>query len=496
MHPESSLPRSAGILLHPTSLPGPGIGDLGPSARRFAELVADMGMRWWQMLPVGPTGYGDSPYQSPSTFAGNPILISPEDLVADGLLDATDAERSFDPDEVDFGPVIAWKREILDTAVHRFLARPRDEGFVAFSHTHGTTWLDDFALFTAIKRSLGLRPWWEWPDDLVRRRPDALEAARTGLADSVEAIRVEQFLFDRQFTRLRAECRDRGVSLIGDIPIFVAHDSADVWANPDLYWLEDDGSPSVVAGVPPDYFSETGQRWGNPLYRWERHQETDFAWWTARMRRVTSLFDLVRVDHFRGFAASWHIPADAPTAIDGTWVPAPGEELFVHLESVFGDDLPVIAEDLGLITPDVEELRDEFGLPGMKVLQFGFGTESAHAISEFRPHVIAYTGTHDNDTAQGWFESEDPDRVPERALALESLESDGTRFAWDLVTAVFESVAAVAVVPLQDLLGLGTEARMNTPGTAAGNWRWRFRWEAIGPELIDDVAALVRRTGR
>jgi 4-alpha-glucanotransferase len=285
------------------------------------------------------------------------------------------------------------------------------------------------------------------------------------------------------------------VELIGDIPIFVAHDSADVWANPSLYLLNENNDPTVVAGVPPDYFSATGQRWGNPLYDWNRHLETGFEWWTARMARIFDLFAKVRIDHFRGFVAAWHIPADEKTAIKGEWVEAPGRELFEHLRSRFGD-LPVIAEDLGLITPEVEQLRDEFGLPGMKVMQFGFGTESAHAIDQFRRHVVAYTGTHDNDTAMGWFHSDDPDREPERAVALAALGGDGSDFSWRLIDAVFSSVADIAIAPLQDMLALGTEARMNTPGVESGNWGWRFSWDAITPAVTQRMNEIVSRTGR
>ena len=489
----SPLPRSGGILLHPTSLPGSGIGDIGPAARRFVRVVAEMGLRWWQMLPIGPTGYGDSPYQSPSTFAGNPLLVSLDDLVTDGLLD--DIIGDFEVGRVDFGEVIPWKRKLLDRAAARFASRPFPQDYDEFRDRHGSVWLDDFSVFMALKRANGLRPWWEWDRELAQRRPRAIRRARADLDAEIETVVIEQYLFDRQFKSLRETCEATGLGLIGDIPIFVAHDSADVWANPSLYHLDEVGNPVVVAGVPPDYFSATGQRWGNPLYDWERHAETGFAWWTDRMRRVFELFDIVRIDHFRGFVSSWHIPASEPTAVEGEWVPAPGRELFEHLESRF-PDLPVIAEDLGLITPEVEKLRDGFGLPGMKVLQFGFGTESAHALDHFREHVVAYTGTHDNDTARGWFESTDPARIPERKAAMRELDSDGSDFAWDLIEAVFGSVAIVAVAPLQDFLSLGSESRMNTPGIEAGNWRWRFRWEDITDELVERMADLVTRTGR
>lgn len=454
-----------------------------------------MGLRWWQMLPVGPTGYGDSPYQSPSTFAGNPLLIPLDALIAEGLLEPTEVEAAHPADRVDFGRVIPWKRDLLDRATDRFLRQQQPTDYATFLDRHGNVWLNDFALFTALKRAHEDAPWWKWSTEYRDRNPKALTEARTGLSRPIETVKVEQYLFDRALRRLRQVCADLGIGIIGDIPIFVAHDSADVWANRDLFLLDENGDPTVVAGVPPDYFSETGQRWGNPLYDWDRHAGTGFAWWEARMRRTFEMFDLVRVDHFRGFIASWHIPGSEETAVEGEWVPAPGRELFRHLRSVFGD-LPVIAEDLGVITPEVEALRDEFGLPGMKVLQFGFGTESAHALDQFGEHVVAYTGTHDNDTARGWFESNDPSRVPERETAIQMLDTDGDDFARDLVEAVFESVAAIAIVPLQDVLSLGTDARMNTPGTETGNWGWRFRWDQLTAERIDHLSKLTARTDR
>jgi 4-alpha-glucanotransferase len=452
-----------------------------------------MDLRWWQMLPIGPTGFGDSPYQSPSTFAGNPLLISLEDLAADGLLTAQEIHGEFETERVDFATVIPWKRKLLGLAAQRFTLRAR--AFDAFLHAHGEVWLDDFAIFTACKRANQLRPWWEWDQALASRDPKALARASEELADEIQIVKIEQYLFDRQFQALRKYAALSDVALIGDIPIFVAHDSADVWANPSLFILDKNNDPVVVAGVPPDYFSVTGQRWGNPLYDWDRHVETGFDWWTARMARVFDLFAKVRIDHFRGFVAAWHIPATEETAMKGEWVEAPGRELLEHLRIEFGD-LPVIAEDLGLITPDVEKLRDEFGLPGMKVMQFGFGTESAHAIDQFRKHVVAYTGTHDNDTAMGWFGSADPDREPERATALSVLGGDGSDFSWRLIEAVFSSVADIAIAPLQDLLALGTEARMNTPGVASGNWQWRFSWDALTPSVTQRMTEIVHSSGR
>jgi 4-alpha-glucanotransferase len=492
----TTLPRSGGILLHPTSLPGPGIGDLGPGARDFVEFLASCGLRWWQMLPLGPTGFADSPYQSSSTFAGNPLLISLEDLVDDGLLHPHEIEYDLAVDSVDFEHVIPWKSARLTVAIDRFLRRGAPPEFSEFLDRHGRAWLDEFAVFTALKRTRNDRPWWEWEDGVKDRMPSAMATVSAELGDVILAVKVEQYLFDRDIRLLRERCADRSVRIIGDIPIFVAHDSADVWANRELYLLDERGHPTVVAGVPPDYFSATGQRWGNPLYDWPVHAETGFSWWIRRIRRSLELCDLLRIDHFRGFVAAWHIPAGAPTAVDGEWVAAPGRPLLERLLREFGD-LPLIAEDLGVITPEVEALRDDFRLPGMKVLQFGFGTESAHAIDRFREHVVAYTGTHDNDTARGWFDDDAPSRRPERRRAVRELGAGSAAdFAWTLVEAVFSSVAAVAIAPLQDVLGLGRSARMNTPGTDTGNWRWRYREEHLTDELLQRLRDLVMRTGR
>ena len=492
--------RTSGLLAHPTSLPGRrGIGDFS-SAGRFIGILDDMRQSWWQMLPVGPTGYGNSPYQSPSTFAGNPLLIGLDLLVDDGLLTADEVETEATPPSrvVDFAAVIPARMQLMAVLADQFSARAdavTTTAFDAFCASHGPVWLEDFALFTALKRANDLRPWWEWDRQLALRRPRALERATKRLAPAIERVKIEQFVFDTHMKRTRAEARSRGIGLIGDIPIFVAHDSADTWANPELFHLDANGMPTVVAGVPPDYFSKTGQRWGNPLYDWDVHRETGFAWWESRLRRMFDLFDLVRIDHFRGFAASWHIPADQPTAVVGEWVDAPGEELFDTLQERFGT-LDVIAEDLGLITPDVEELRDRYELPGMKVLQFGFGTESTHALEEFRPNVVAYPGTHDNDTARGWFESRSTESPEELENAVEQLGSTADTFAWDLIEAVMRSVANTAIIPVQDLLGLGSEARMNEPGTTADNWTWRFEWSDLGADIVERMAELTRDSGR
>lgn len=498
--PESSA-RTGGILLHPTSLPGAhGIGELGSEARRCIDLIADMGLSWWQMLPVGPTGYGDSPYQSPSTFAGNPLLIDIEGLVTDGLLTVDEAcdHPAFSRHRVDFDRVIHHRSRLLGLAARRFDDRASSEhrsGLASFVECHRPAWLEDFALFTAIKRSCGSAPWWEWDRDLRSRLPTALDAAKSALSADIRSVMIEQYLFEDRFTRLRHHARSRGVGLIGDLPIFVAHDSADVWAHPHLFHLDENGMPTVVAGVPPDYFSETGQRWGNPLYDWGRHRADGFSWWTARMARSMELFDLVRIDHFRGFSAAWHIPASEETAVNGAWIEGPGVDLFDAVALDLGP-LPVIAEDLGVITAEVEALRDRLGFPGMKVLQFGFGTESTHAPERFRRNVVAYTGTHDNDTATGWWLDTHPDRIPEHEAARRVLGTNGIDFHWALITALFESVADTVIVPLQDVLGLDSTARMNTPGIEAGNWRWRFDWAAIDDVTVARMRTLALRTGR
>jgi 4-alpha-glucanotransferase len=467
------LPRSSGILLHPTSLPGPfGIGDIGPAAYAWIDTLAKAGQTWWQILPVGPTGFGDSPYQSYSTFAGSLNLLSPELLVRDGLLNPGDVHPpAFPNDRVDYPAVEAFKLGLVRRATANFRAgwagqlRGAYEGFLHEKRA----WVGDFALFMAIKEARGGAPWYDWPAELRQRGP-ALAGARRELAESVESHLLGQFLFFRQWADLRRHAREKGVRLIGDVPIFVSGDSADVWAHPLGYLLDKNLRPRVVAGVPPDYFSKTGQLWGNPHYDWDAMRKDRFAWWVARMKATLELVDLVRIDHFRGFCAAWQVPAGEETAVRGKWVPGPAGELFDRLRIEIGD-LPFIAEDLGEITPDVYALRDALELPGMKVLQFAFDKPT----NPFLPHnyptnCVAYTGTHDNDTTRGWYAT-----VPatERDYYRRYVARDGSDVAWDLIRLAWSSVADLAVAPLQDILDLGTEARMNTPGTAAGNWRWR-----------------------
>lgn len=478
--------RSAGILLHPTSLPGPyGIGDLGQEARRWIDFLAENGCTLWQVLPLGPTGYGDSPYQCFSAFAGSPYLISPDLLLAEGLLLPEDfADRPTFPTEwVDFGAVIPWKLHLLDQAYRRFSATAfpilRAE-FAQFQQAQAD-WLHDFGLFMALKEAHGGGAWVGWPAALRGRQAPALAEARQTYAEAIERQKFRQFLFFRQWVELRAYANQRGVQIIGDIPIFVAHDSAEVWARPDLFFLDADGQPTVVAGVPPDYFSATGQLWGNPLYRWDVHAAEGYAWWLARLRAVLGFVDFVRLDHFRGFAGYWEIPGTSPNAIQGRWVPGPGIPFFEWVRQALGD-LPIIAEDLGVITPDVVEMRDRFGLPGMYILQFAFYGDPTEP---FLPHNhlqnrVVYTGTHDNDTSRGWYERVDE---KERDFYRRYLNRDGSGVAWDLIRAAWSSAAVFALAPLQDFLDLGNAARMNYPGNPSGNWKWRMPENSLTPAL-------------
>lgn len=486
--------RRAGILLHLTSLPGRfGIGDLGPEAYRFVDFLRRTGQSIWQVLPTGPTGYGDSPYQSYSAFAGNPLLISPERLLAEGLLTAGDLFEApaFRSDSVEFEIVEPWRRGVLRTACRALIEQSRKELRTEFDDfcSAATDWLDDYALFMALKDEHPSGAWTHWSADLRRREPRALADCRARLEPEIAVRRAEQFLFHRQWSELKQYANDHGVLILGDVPIFVSHDSADVWANQELFWLDAIGNPSVIAGVPPDYFSETGQRWGNPLYRWDVLAKSGYDWWVRRIEASLRALNLLRIDHFRGFEAYWEIPADSPTAANGRWVPGPGAELFQALEDRLGR-LPIIAEDLGVITPPVEELRDSLGLPGMRVLQFAFGEDPK--APDYRPHrfprhTVVYTGTHDNDTTVGWFQSQAGEGTTrsesqigaERDFALRYLDSDGKEIHWDMIRAAWASVAQTAIAPVQDLLGLGTEARMNLPGSATGNWRWR-----LAPHLL------------
>lgn len=494
----ANSPRSAGVLLHPTSLPGPyGIGDLGSAARSWVDLLAKSEQTWWQILPLGPTGYGDSPYQCFSAFAGNPYLVSPEHLLEDGLLESRDLTgAAFPAERVDYGPVIEFKNRLLSRAWDHFKggrgAKLRD-GFEQFCAAEAD-WLDDFALFMACKDTQQSRSWQEWPDAARLRKADFLKKARKEHDDAIGLHRFRQFLFFRQWEELKAYANERGIKIIGDIPIFVSSDSADVWGNPELFALDRERRPEFVAGVPPDYFSETGQLWGNPHYDWEAMEKAGFTWWIARFRATFKMVDLVRLDHFRGFEAYWEIPAGSPNAIKGRWVKAPGHALLQTVKRAIGE-LPIIAEDLGVITPEVDAMRRAFHLPGMRILQFAFGDTGEN---RFLPHnydhnTVVYTGTHDNDTTWGWFRSTyEKDRDHLRRY----LARDGSDVAWDLIRAAWSSVADYAITPLQDVLNLGTEARMNFPGKPQGNWAWRYQSHQLNPWNMERLADLTRLYGR
>ena len=495
------LPRASGVLLHPTSLPGRhGIGDLGPEAHAFVDFLAATGQRLWQILPLGPTGYGNSPYQSTSSFAGNPLLIDLDNLVERGWLapEACLHDPRLPVDHVDYDAVTVLKEGSLRAAYEGFKAKGQDPHFEEFIAAN-RTWLDDYALYHALKDVHAGLPWYQWEPKLIERDPKALTQWRERLGEGIGYHEFVQYAFELQWQELRAACLEQGVMLIGDLPIFVAHDSADVWANPELFYLDQRGQPLVVAGVPPDYFSETGQYWGNPLYRWDAHAAEDYEWWAARLRFLLARVDIVRIDHFRGFEAYWEIPSGSPTAASGTWVEGPGSKFFEALRRRLGH-LPLIAEDLGVITPSVEALRDEFGLPGMRVLQFGFSADAGaekHLPHRFVPHCVVYTGTHDNDTTRGWFTSIDvattqswDEILAERAFARRYLATDGAEFHWDMIRLAFASAADTAIIPLQDILGLESGARMNTPGQAEGNWLWRFQNGQIDQQARDRFAEL------
>ncbi len=494
--------RAAGVLLHPTSFPSRyGIGDFGEAAYRFVDFLVDSKQSYWQLLPLGPTGYADSPYQCFSAFAGNPLLISPDQLVGDGYLnhDAVKGVPTFPTNLVDYGWVIFYKNQLFEKAFTQFKSSGNLEKVAAYKQfcADNAFWLDDFALFMAIKnyhKDEQGGVWNTWPEDIAKREPAAMKAWSEKLADEVELYKFTQFLFFEQWLRLKGYANERGVQIIGDIPIFVAFDSADVWSNPDLFFLEEDGSPQFIAGVPPDYFSETGQRWGNPLYRWDRMKKDNYAWWVKRLQMTFTQADVVRIDHFRGFEAYWEIPADEPTAVKGQWVKGPAADFFESMFEQLGE-LPIIAEDLGLITPEVEELRDQFDFPGMKILQFAFGGERN---SDFLPHYflhnsVVYTGTHDNDTVIGWYQSSSED---ERDHFRRYMGVDGHDVAWDMIRMAYMSVADTAIATMQDLMRLGTEARMNFPGKVGGYWRWRYTEKMLTKHITGNLRLLTEMYGR
>jgi len=493
--------RASGLLMHVTSLPSPyGIGDVGPAAVAWIDRLHEAGQRWWQVLPLGPTGYGDSPYQPLSSFAVNSLLISPDWLIEDGLLRARDcAGWSFSATAVDFDAVKRFKRSLLDGAWRNFSTGSRSDLRPAFERfgQDEAHWLDDYALFHALKARYGGAAYLQWPEELVRRTPAALDQARRDLAGQVEQVRFAQFLLSRQGARLRAHARAKGVGLIGDLPFFVSPDSSDVWAHPELFLLDAQPRPRVVAGVPPDYFSSQGQRWGNPIYDWDALAARGYRWCIDRVRALLARVDAIRLDHFRGFAAAWHIPAGAPTAESGQWVPGPDADLFDVVQKALGG-LPFLAEDLGIITPDVSALRDAFHLPGARVLQFAF---DGHADNPYLPdnyvaNTVVYTGTHDNPTTRGWYE-ELPDAERRNLWRyVKHAGGTGAEATSALLRLAWSSVAALAIAPLQDVLNLGKDARMNQPGKADGNWRWRCTDDMLSASAFQSLRDLTQASAR
>jgi len=498
VHEPNTTTRTAGVLLHPTSLPGRfGIGDLGDELLSFLDWAQSAGLRIWQVLPLNAPGYGNSPYGCLSSYAGNPLLISPQRLVESGLLpaDALDDVPAFAEDFVEFDRVHAFKESLLRQSFQHFAEHASDEQRQALAaFIHDNAWLPDWALYAALKEQHGGKSWTAWTAGAASRDRDALAEARLDLADELRFHEYVQWLFFAQWAAVREAAGARGIRIMGDIPIYVAGDSADVWANREIFQLDERGEPDVVSGVPPDYFSATGQRWGNPLYRWDVLRETSFRWWVSRFRAALRFADVVRVDHFRGFAAYWEIPASEQTAINGRWMPGPGRALFDALRAALGD-LPLVAEDLGHITKEVHELREAIGVPGMKILQFAFEQpNSPHLPHCFDPKTVVYTGTHDNDTARGWYEHATSDE--QKALASYLGVRDASDVAWTLIRAAFTSVAETAIVPVQDVLNLGSEARMNLPGAEHDNWSWRLADGALTAEHAEELRELGEVSGR
>lgn len=494
--------RSGGVLVHPTSFPSPyGIGDFGAGAYEFVDFLVSAKQSLWQVLPLGPTGYADSPYQSFSAFAGNPLLISPDYLARDGYLeeDVLREMPEFPKDKVDYGWVIDYKERLLMQAFQHFRTAELLDQVKKFEDfiTQNAFWLDDFALFMALKRLFKDHDggvWNTWPKGIAKRTSKAMDMWSTRLEKEVRFHKFAQFLFFEQWLALKSYANDRGISVIGDVPIFVAFDSADVWANRELFYLDETGGPLVIAGVPPDYFSETGQRWGNPLYRWDVLAEQDYAWWVERLRMTFRQVDIVRIDHFRGFEAYWEIPAEEPTAVIGRWMKGPGDQFFRAMQRQLGE-LPIIAEDLGVITPEVVALRKAFQFPGMKILQFAFGGERN---SNFLPHnfgrnCVVYTGTHDNETTLGWYRNASRD---EQDHVRRYVARDGSDISWDMIRLAYSSVADMAVVPLQDVLTLDNKARMNYPGKTGGWWSWRYSADMLNYTVANRLAEVSELFGR
>lgn len=502
--------RSSGLLLHVTSLPGDfGIGDLGPSAYTFVDHLQAAKQSIWQVLPLVPVGYGNSPYASPSTFAGNTLLISPELLLKDKLITQSDLKNAKHPpgESIDFAQVRTVKRKLLEIAFARFedkLSKVDETSFELFCHEQ-SYWLDDFCLFAVLKEHHDFVSWTDWADKYARKDPEAIRKFVINNERRIRMSKFWQFLFFSQWIKLRAYCHSKGIQILGDLPIYVAHDSADVWANPELFLLEEDGQPTVVAGVPPDYFSETGQRWGNPIYNWDLMHHRGYQWWTLRMKAILKTVDIIRLDHFRGFEAFWAVPASEPTAQNGEWLKGPGSHLLDHLAAVFNGVPPIVAEDLGVITDGVLDLMHRYQFPGMAILQFGFddGPTGKFLPHNFKRNLVAYTGTHDNDTVVGWYNTLNGNQAPgvelnarkycREYLPISDLSSRGISHSF--VRSLLASVANVAIVPVQDLLGLGSDARMNTPGKTDGNWQWRMK-DHLDAESIEYLSGLTETFGR
>lgn len=494
-----NFPRTSGILLHPTSLPGHyGIGELGREAFCFIDFLEKTAQSLWQVMPLGPTGYGDSPYACFSAFAGNPLLISLERLIDQGLLSIDDLKTAphFPQNRVDFGAIIPWKMKILYKAYQNFRQDAQHFQRSEFDRfcLDQAFWLEDFALFMALKQ-VYLSAWKDWPPEIARRDSNALHGAASDHADIVLSHKFYQYLFQNQWNDVRRYANQKGIRIIGDIPIFVAYDSTDVWARQDIFHLDENGKPTIVAGVPPDYFSKTGQLWGNPLYRWDVMKKSGFKWWIDRFKKNLELFDIIRLDHFRGFEAYWEVPADHKNAMNGKWVNAPGYELFETLKGAIGD-VPIIAEDLGVITPEVEALRDAFGFPGMKILQFAFGSgpDNPYLPHNYTQNCVVYTGTHDNDTSIGWYRN--TSTPEEQDYIRRYTGTDGSEIHWDMIRLAFSSEAHSAIVPMQDILGLDGSARMNFPGKPSGNWGWRFEFSQISESIQTRLKELTHLYGR
>jgi 4-alpha-glucanotransferase len=495
------FPRSSGILLHPSSFPSPfGIGDLGDKAYRFIDFLKNSYQQYWQVLPLGPTGYGNSPYMCYSAMAGNHLLISPEKLVDEGFLVAADFANlpNFPADRVDFEQVIPIKINLLKKACESFKTQAtaiQREAFHTFCNTRGY-WLNNYALFMALKDAQNGESWYKWQPELSKREPKALAQIEHELTQEIFYYKFIQYEFFRQWSELKNYANQNGVDIIGDIPIYVSHDSADVWANPEFFALDEEtGAAALMAGVPPDYFSATGQLWGNPVYNWEELQKQDFKWWVQRFEAMLDYVDIIRIDHFRGFEGYWAVPQGEETAVNGEWIKAPGMEFFEIIKQKLGK-LPILAEDLGIITPEVEALRDQFEFPGMKVLHFAFGSDPGNPFLPFNypRNAVVYTGTHDNDTTLGWFKTTNDYEKQNLLLYLGSISPDGIN--WDLIRLALSSIANQAIIPLQDVLGLGTEARMNYPSTAEGNWEWRYQEGVLSEELSDRLKILTKLYGR